>query len=205
MFVYQGQLFDIYAAQVINDIQYPPGWFADPDNRLAVGIEPVVNAEPPQVTSQQKAIILSFTDNNDGTWTANWAIVMMSPEELAIKAAELAAAKLIKNAEIDQMRLQVNFSSFMYLSKPVSCDQISRSDIDAVEGNISLMGTFPEGFPGFWKSADKTLIPLPTVDDFKAMYAAMTKQGTANFVKSQTLKQQLDDATTIQEVQSIAW
>jgi hypothetical protein len=87
----------------------------------------------------------------------------------------------------------------------IACDALSRSDIDAVAGSISLNGAFPAGFPGAWKAIDNTYIVLANVDAFKAMYASMTNQGTINFGQSQALKTALAAATTVQEVNAIAW
>jgi hypothetical protein len=64
---------------------------------------------------------------------------------------------------------------------------------------------FPESFPGAWKTADNTYIPMPSIDDFKAMYAAMTLQGAANFNHAQALKIQVANATTLQGVAAIRW
>lgn len=118
---------------------------------------------------------------------------------------DLDAAKAAKNTQINDWRATANQTYFTHSGKQIACDALSRSDIDAVAGSIALNGTFPAGFPGAWKAMDNTYVMLPDVDAFKGMYASMTLQGTINFGQSQTLKTALAAATTIEEVNAIAW
>jgi len=74
-----------------------------------------------------------------------------------------------------------------------------------VAGSIALTGEFPAAFPGFWKAADNTFLPLATVDDFKAMYAAMVMKGTQNFIRSQELKDLAEQATSLEDLEAIQW
>lgn len=120
-------------------------------------------------------------------------------------AQEIAAAKSAKNAQINQWRATANQTTFPYGGKQIACDQLSRSDIDAVANSIALTGAFPAGFPGAWKAVDNTYIMLPNVDAFKAMHASMTAQGTINFGHSQELKAALAAATTVAEMDAIVW
>lgn len=129
-----------------------------------------------------------------------------TPEEIAAKtAAEFAAAKAAKNTQINAWRATANQTTFPHAGKLIACDALSRSDIDAVANSIALTGAFPAGFPGAWKATDNTYIMLPNVDAFKAMHASMTLQGTINFGRSQTLKADLAAATTLAQVNAIAW
>lgn len=118
---------------------------------------------------------------------------------------DLAALKTAKNQQINAWRMAANLSTFPYAGKLIACDDLSRSDIDAVAGSISLTGAFPPGFPGGWKATDNTIIPLPDIATFKAMYSAMTAQGTANFARSQALKTALAAATTQADIDAITW
>jgi len=125
---------------------------------------------------------------------------LMSPP-----VVDLATLKVVKNAEIDHWRAQANASTFPYGGKLIACDALSRSDIDGVANHIALCGGFPDGFPGGWKATDKTMLPLPNVDAFRAMYASMTAQGTENFNHSQDLKAQLAAAGTPEAIAAIQW
>ena len=132
-----------------------------------------------------------------------------TPEEIAedIERSILSveAMRVAKNVEIDGWRAQANSSTFAFGGKLIACDALSRSDIDGVANHIALFGTFPEDFPGGWKVTDKTMLPLPDIDSFRAMYGAMTKQGAKNFNRSQELKAQLAAATTPEEIAAIMW
>lgn len=118
---------------------------------------------------------------------------------------DLAGLQATKNLEINAWRAAANLSTFPHAGKLIACDELSRSDIDGVANHIALFGTFPTGFPGGWKAVDNTVIPLPNVNAFRAMYASMTAQGTENFNHSQSLKAALALATTPEEVAAIEW
>lgn len=122
-----------------------------------------------------------------------------------LAADVLADLKAKKNADINRWRAEANSSTFTHLGKVIACDMLSRSDIDGVAGSISLTGAFPVGFPGAWKAADNTYIMMPTIDDFKAMYASMTAKGAENFAHSQALKAALALAETRADFEAIVW
>lgn len=132
-----------------------------------------------------------------------------TPEEIAESNARgevaLEDQRAAKNAEIDQWRAAANGSAFPHAGKQFACDTLSRSDLDGVAHQIALTGDFPAGFPGGWKATDKTMLPLPNVDAFRAMYASMTAQGAENFNHSQGLKAQLAVASTPEAIAAIAW
>lgn len=113
--------------------------------------------------------------------------------------------KLDKNAEINAARLAANFSTFTHAGKVFACDQLSRSDIDGTNGFVALYGTLPPGWPGGWKAADNSYLPIVTVEDWKAFYSAMFATGSANFAKSQALKARVELATTAEEINLIGW
>ena len=118
---------------------------------------------------------------------------------------DLVALKSVKNDAINAARALANLSTFPHAGKEIACDALSRSDIDGVANNIALFGAFPTGFPGAWKAVDNTLVPLPDVAAFRAMYASMTAQGTENFNHAQALKARLANASTPDQVAAIEW
>lgn len=119
--------------------------------------------------------------------------------------AVLAEVKTRKNAQINEWRLAANQSTFSYMDKTFACDVLSRSDIEGVANTINLKGTFPNGFPNAWKAVDNTYIPINTINDFGNFYQAMSAQGSTNFAHAQALKQTLANATTVEQVEAIAW
>lgn len=141
-----------------------------------------------------------------GNYVTAWKVVEWEEER---KTKVITEAKAEKNAQIDREREAANNTSFKHNGLTIACDPLSFKDIASTANNIALFGTFPPAFPGGWKGKDEegktAYVPMPTVDDFKAFYASMTAQGTANFNKSQTLKAQLAAAKTIEEINAIAW
>jgi hypothetical protein len=118
---------------------------------------------------------------------------------------DLEKARELKNAEINAARLTANRSTFEFAGKPISCDELSRGDIDGVNGIVSLLGAMPPDWPGAWKAADNTYVPIPDVATWTAFYGAMVAQGTANFAHAQALKALLALATTAEEIDAITW
>lgn len=110
-----------------------------------------------------------------------------------------------KNAEINAARLAANRGTFTHAGKVFACDELSRSDIDGVNGYVTLFGALPADWPGAWKSVDNSYAPIATLADWKAFYASMVAAGNDNFAKAQALKAQLAAATTIEQVQAISW
>lgn len=204
MYMRFGQPFDITVLQLIGETQYPAGSFNDPALRQLHGILPISEGEKPEVASNQKAVVTGYAEVAN-TWAQVWSIFPKTQEDVAAEAATLALVKAAKNTEINLWRAEANQTTFPHSGKLVSCDPLSRSDIDAVANHISLFGTFPSGFPGAWKAVDNSYIMLADVDAFKAMYTSMTTQGTTNFNHSQTLKGALAAATTPAQAAAITW
>jgi hypothetical protein len=117
----------------------------------------------------------------------------------------LEAAKARKKAEINQARLKANRSTFPFAGKDIQCDELSRSDIDGVQGYVARHSSLPASFPGGWKTVDNSFVAIPDVETWDAFYGAMLAQGTANFMKAQGLKADVDAATTIEEVNAVMW
>jgi Domain of unknown function (DUF4376) len=117
----------------------------------------------------------------------------------------LAELKEKKKAEITEARAKASQGEFTYEGKLISCDALSRSDIDGTNGYVVSHNEFPGGWPGAWKAVDNSYVPITNVEGWKAFYSAMVTQGVANFIKSQTLKAQVDACTTKAQVSAINW
>ena len=150
--------------------------------------------------------MIEVTPEVHGAWTSYKANAARNGVEIVAQlAANLASLKSAKDREIDTWRAAANLTTFPHASRLISCDALSRSDIDGVANHIALFGKFPDGFPGGWQDVNKAFIPQPDVDAFRAMYASMAAQGTANFAHAQALKLQLALAETQEEVAAIVW
>jgi len=113
--------------------------------------------------------------------------------------------KTAKNNEINAARLAANYGTFEFGGKTISASALSRSDIEGVNGIVSLTGDLPPGFPGAWKCLDNSYVQIPDKAAWVAFYSAMVAQGTANFTHAQNLKAALSAATTAAEVEAIVW
>lgn len=117
----------------------------------------------------------------------------------------LPELKADKNAEINTARLSANQTTFTHESKTFSCDQLSRSDIDGINGYVATRNALPAGWVGGWKAVDNSILPISDVAAWNAFYDSLIAQGQANFVHSQTLKAALANATTQAEIDAIVW
>lgn len=133
------------------------------------------------------------------------AVVISDAAALACLTPTLSQIKTAKNEEINLARDAANTSSFAHGGKTFSCDQLSRSDIDGVNGYVALYGALPPGFPGAWKAVDNTYLPIPDIEAWKTFYTSMVVAGAANFAHAQELKTQLAAATTPEGVTAIVW
>ncbi len=203
-YIRENAIFDITVSQVIGDNQYPRGYFYGEQARQLYGVFEVFPGEKPEAAPNQKHVLTGYAEVL-GVWREVWALFPKTADDVAADAVVLAQAKVEKNTQINLWRAAANQTTFPHNGKLIACDQLSRSDIDAVANHVSLFGTFPAGFPGAWKATDNSYVMLPNTDAFKAMYTSMTTQGTTNFNHSQDLKGGLAAATTLAQVQAISW
>lgn len=124
---------------------------------------------------------------------------------LFVDGRTLEQVRADKKQQINTWRLAANQVGFNFAGKRISTDTLSRSDIDGTNGTVALTGSFPAGWPGYWKAEDNSLVPITSIDEWKLFYAAMSAQGAANFLTSQGLKAMVDAAQTIAEVEAVAW
>jgi hypothetical protein len=90
MYIHNGQPFDITLPQLVGDVQYPPGWFFDAEQRTACDIIEVADPVAPAITSTQTATLVEF-QLTSGTWRPYWRISEKTAEQLAAEAASLQA------------------------------------------------------------------------------------------------------------------
>lgn len=120
-------------------------------------------------------------------------------------APTLDDLKAEKRAEINTARLVANRANFVHAGKAIACDELSRSDIDGINGYVAVYGAMPVDWLGAWKAVDNSYLPVPDVDAWKDFYASMVAQGNANFARAQALKAALEVATTAEQVAAIVW
>lgn len=137
------------------------------------------------------------TKTSDLYWVDNQAVW--------IETASLAELKVRKNEEINAARLAVNRSTFTYQGKLIACDELSRSDIDAINGIVAVTQSLPPNWVGGWKAVDNTYVVISTVLQWINFYGAMVAQGSSNFAHAQQLKATLLAAQDAAAVAQIKW
>jgi Domain of unknown function (DUF4376) len=173
-----------------------------PEEKYELRLQPLVLTSIPSFDPRSHWVREIEPSVSQGVCTQSWQVLEHSAEQAA---DNYNFAKSTKRDLINAWRAQANQTSFTHAGKQIECDALSRSDIDAVAGNVALTGSFPAGFPNAWKTLDNSYIELPTVQSFKDMYASMTLQGTINFGKAQDLKAELDAASTFAEIDAVRW
>lgn len=117
----------------------------------------------------------------------------------------LVDLKLACTRRINTARLLANQSGFIHMGKLIATDPLSRSDIDGINGYVTLYGDLPENWAGAWKAEDNTYLPISNLDEWKAFYASMVAAGNMNFAISEQLKAALALADTPVEIEVIVW
>lgn len=135
------------------------------------------------------------------SWRGSWSNSTMA----WVDGRLLADSKAVKKLQINAWRLTANRQTFTYGGKTFACDELSRSDIDAVQGRVARLGALPGWFPGAWKAVDNTYLSIPNVATWDAFFDAMCVQGVVNFAHSQGLKDMVDAAVTNAGVEAITW
>jgi hypothetical protein len=182
-----------------------PGWSAPliPTDEmvLAQGFVPVKEVAPVYDPITQE-VAEATPKMINGVWTQQWKVATLGGAE---SSANLQAAIVTKNAEINAARLRANATSFTYANKQIAVDTVSFNDILATNGYIALFGEFPADWPGGWKAVDNTYLQIATVGQWKDFFKAMFSQGAANFKRAQEMKAQLAAATNGAQVAAIQW
>lgn len=145
----------------------------------------------------------------NGVWSQVWVVLLLTQSDLNDNAAAAAQglidARAAKNLEINASRLAANRSPFACAGKLFACDELSRSDIDGINGYVTLFGGLPAAWPGGWKAIDNSVLVIPDLNGWKAFYGSMVVAGNTNFVKAQTLKASLALAATLSQIAAISW
>lgn len=118
---------------------------------------------------------------------------------------DLDTAKARKRAQINAAWAAADLGAFEFDGKRIACDSASRARITAINGVVTLTGSFPPGWPGSWRAEDNSPAALPDRAAWESFHAAMVAQGLSNYAKAQALKAAADVASTVAEVDAIKW
>lgn len=119
-----------------------------------------------------------------------------------VTAAQIAQILTLQSSYQSAISAQVAYTSTAGVSKTYQADQSSVNNLqNSFLGCFSAQAT-PPGF--YWVSVDNTQVPF-TYSDLQGLATAMFTQGLVAFNKLQTLKTQVNSATTLAAVQAITW
>lgn len=130
-------------------------------------------------------------DDGTGQRIAQWNRPEPQPTEADIQAAMLPALRKLRISQVTKLRTQVKDQRFKYAGKWFQTDDAAMKQISVTHGFVTGTGNLPPSFPGAWKAEDNSYLPIPDVAAWWAFYSALAAAGTANFVHSENLKEQV--------------
>lgn len=114
--------------------------------------------------------------------------------------------KTKKKEEINQARDKAEQGGFEYMGKAFDSDQISCQRISTAAQALQLMNLSESGsIPVItWTCADNTTIDL-TASDLAGLVIALMEHSNSCHQKATELKEQIEKATTEEELNAISW
>jgi hypothetical protein len=161
----------------------------------------------PPATMNTLEVTAAEWANQSGTWyVVNGALTQTNPNAPT-------AAQLLAKAQKSQLTTltaayqtaivqPVSYTSKGGVTKTYQADPGSLSNLQNTLLGLQAAGATPSGF--YWVSADNTQVPF-TYADLQGLAAAMLAQGWAAFQKLQTLKAEVNAATSVSAVQAVVW
>jgi hypothetical protein len=131
----------------------------------------------------------------NGTLTAPTAAKLLAQAQ----QAQIATLAMAYQAAIVQ---PASYTSKGGVTKTYQADPGSLSNLQNTLLGLQAAGATPSGF--YWVAADNTQVPF-TYADLQGLAAALLAQGWAAFQKLQTLKSEVNAATTVSAVQAVVW
>ena len=97
MFIHEGRVLNLFVPMILNDIQYPGGWFLDPEARAAAGILEIPDPAAPPAPPGKESVLTRFDHAEDGTWSPVWdtrdvaaPVAPIVPEQVSRRQARQA-------------------------------------------------------------------------------------------------------------------
>ena len=114
-------------------------------------------------------------------------------------------AKEGKKQEIKQAYLQERNTTATIQSTTLNAEIDCRADdVLNIRGIIDMQDATGSELPGFYKLADNTRVPC-TATQFKQVYQELIQGQLALWNKKDTLEEQINNATTWEELEAIVW
>jgi hypothetical protein len=128
---------------------------------------------------------------------AGGMIITLGPETL-----EMAQKR--KWHQIKEIRNQKEFGGFIWDTSKFDSDSLSQARIQAAVLMAMQAAQADESFEVIWTLADNTTRPLTSAEVLE-VGRALAQHIHATFVTSRLLRDQINEAETIEEVESINW
>lgn len=149
---------------------------------------------------------------------AEWQTCISTPGYTVVNGALVApaaptAAQLLAQAQAAQIQTlnaayqaaivaPVSYTSKGGVTKAYQADAASVANLSQMLLAFAASQAVPAGF--YWVSLDNTQVPF-TYADMQGLAAAFGTQGAAAFQQLQSLKAQVNAATTVSSVQAVVW
>ncbi len=122
--------------------------------------------------------------------------------DISVAAWQTAQIQILSASYQAAVTAQVSFTTAAGVTKTFQADSGSVANLQASIAGCQKAGATPTGF--YWVTADNTQVPM-TYADLLGLAEVIFNQGASAFQKLQTLKAQVNAATTIPAVQAIVW
>ncbi len=186
-----------------NNTTYPPGvdWVSlFPQTAAAKGGYSLVEVQPePQPTFD--SLTQTCTEGTpalvNGVWQQTWTV-----SDLPLATAQTNKVQSLAQTYQSAIQQPVSYTSKGGVTKTYQADPQSVANLTQMLLAFQAAAATPSGF--YWVAADNTQVPF-TYADMQGLAAAFGAQGAAAFQHLQTLKTEVNAATTTSAVQAITW
>lgn len=144
-------------------------------------------------------------DNGKALSLSNWPMgltQLSAPPPPTLAQAQASQLALLAAAYQNAIQQAVSYASKGGITKTYQADSISQDVLNKELAVYTPAGATPAGY--YWVSSDNSPVPF-TLADLQGLAAAMGVQGWAAFQHLQTQKAAVNAATTVAQVQVVAW
>lgn len=119
-----------------------------------------------------------------------------------VAAAQVPQIAALQNAYNAAIQSPVAYTSKAGVTKTYQATPQSVANLTQMLLAFQASGSVPTGF--YWVAADNTQVPF-SYADMQGLAEALGAQGAAAFQTLQPLKQQVNEASTVEAVQAVVW
>ncbi len=191
-FVRNGQYFNINSLHVIDEVQFPIGWFHDAANRAAFNVLECAEIPPEFNPLTHKAVETTPVEDN-GEWEERWSINELTVEEVAVAVA--AARQGISTRRYVEETKGITIGGV-----PFSTTRESRSNLAAAYA----FAVGEEEFEVNWKTPAGTFVTLDSTQ-IRAGALAVAAHVQACYNREQVLQEAVTNGTYEPEDINTGW